>query len=276
MSSPVRRNSHIISSDTRLLISARYKRITRAINSEFWNSSSETDHSLYVGSYGRNTAINTSDLDVMVILPEDEYDHFTSLNGNGPSKLLQAVKNAISNTYPNTSIHGDGQVVVIKFSDGMRFEILPAFQHMVGYGYYRHWDGTYIYPDSNMGGNWLSTNPKAEQDAMTDKNTSSNGLLVETCKHIRYIRDTEYSSYHLSGILVDAFVYEAIGGWHFRKENEQHVDSEESYEQALVKRYNDMSYGRLIEPMLKAPGSNMSIDSKKGWSVLGKVLDFMV
>ena len=39
MSSPVRRNSHIISSDTRLLISARYKRITRAINSEFWNSS---------------------------------------------------------------------------------------------------------------------------------------------------------------------------------------------------------------------------------------------
>ena len=55
-----------------------------------------------------------------------------------------------------------------------------------------------------------------------------------------------------------------------------YVDSEESYEQALVKRYNDMSYGRLIEPMLKAPGSNMSIDSKKGWSVLGKVLDFMV
>ena len=276
MSSPVRRNSHIISSDTRLLISARYKRITRAINSEFWNSSSETDHSLYVGSYGRNTAINTSDLDVMVILPEDEYDHFTSLNGNGPSKLLQAVKNAISNTYPNTSIHGDGQVVVVKFSDGMRFEILPAFQHMVGYGYYKHWDGTYIYPNSNMGGNWLSTNPKAEQDAMADKNTSSNGLLVETCKHIRYIRDTEYSSCHLSGILIDAFVYEAISGWHFRKENEQHVDSEESYEQALVKRYNDMSYGRLIEPMLKAPGSNMSIDSKKGWSVLGKVLDFMV
>ena len=64
---------------------------------------------------------------------------------------------------------------------------------------------------------------------------------------VYYIRDTEYSSYHLSGILVDAFVYEAIGGWHFRKENEQHVDSEESYEQALVKRYNDMSYGRLIE-----------------------------
>ena len=190
MSSPVRKNEHVISSDTRSLISSRYKRITRAFNSEFWNSTSETDHSLYVGSYGRNTAINTSDLDVMVILPEDEYEHFTSLKGNGPSKLLQAVKNALRSTYPNTSIRGDGQVVVVNFSDGMKFEILPAFQHMVGYGYYRQWDGTYIYPDSNMGGNWLSTNPKAEQDAIAEKNASTNGLLVETCKHIRSVSYT--------------------------------------------------------------------------------------
>lgn len=275
MSSPVRKNEHVISSDTRSLISSRYKRITRAFNSEFWNSTSETDHSLYVGSYGRNTAINTSDLDVMVILPEDEYEHFTSLKGNGPSKLLQAVKNALRSTYPNTSIRGDGQVVVVNFSDGMKFEILPAFQHMVGYGYYRQWDGTYIYPDSNMGGNWLSTNPKAEQDAIAEKNASTNGLLVETCKHIRYIRDTEYSSYHLSGILIDAFVYEAIGGWHFTKSDEQHVDSAVSYEQSLVNQYDKMSYGRLLDPALKAPGSNMAIDPKQGWSVLGKVLDFM-
>lgn len=275
MSSPVRKNEHVINSDTRSLISSRYKRITQAFNSEFWNSTSETDHSLYVGSYGRNTAINTSDLDVMVILPEDEYEHFTSLKGNGPSKLLQAVKNALWSTYPNTSIRGDGQVVVVNFSDGMKFEILPAFQHMVGYGYYRQWDGTYIYPDSNMGGNWLSTNPKAEQDAIAEKNASTNGLLVETCKHIRYIRDTEYSSYHLSGILIDAFVYEAIGGWHFTKSDEQHVDSAVSYEQSLVNQYDKMSYGRLLDPTLKAPGSNMAIDPKQGWSVLGKVLDFM-
>jgi hypothetical protein len=276
MSSPVYKSKHVISSDARSLISSRYKRITRAFNYEFWGTSSDTDHSLYVGSYGRNTAINTSDLDVMVILPEHEYDHFSSIKGNGPSKLLQAVRNALLVTYPNTSIHGDGQVVVVNFTDGMKFEILPAFQHMVGYGLYRYWDGTYIYPDSNMGGNWLSTNPKAEQDTIAEKNALSNGLLVDTCKHIRYVRDTEYSSYHLSGILVDAFVYEAIGGWHFRKNDEQHIDSGVSYEQTLINRYNDLSYGRLLDPTLRAPGSNMQIDPKHGWNVLGKVLDFMV
>ena len=57
----------------------------------------------------------------------------------------------------------------INFSDGMFFEILPAF---------KNWDGSYRYPDTNMGGNWRSTNPKAEQDAMKNKNISSNGLLL--------------------------------------------------------------------------------------------------
>lgn len=68
-------------------------------------------------------------------------------------------------TYPRTDIRGDGQVVVIKFSDGMKFEILPAFKNNTIWG----WDGTYKYPDSHMGGNWMSTNPKAEQDAIKEK-----------------------------------------------------------------------------------------------------------
>ena len=119
MSSPVIKNAHIIDSDTRSHISSRYKRITKAINQTFWNSSSETAHSFYVGSYGRGTAINTSDLDVLIELPDDEFSHFSSIYGNGQSRLLQSVKNALLLTYPNTKIKGDGQVVVVKFSDGV-------------------------------------------------------------------------------------------------------------------------------------------------------------
>ena len=175
----VYKDNHPIDSDTRSLISKRYKTITKAVNGDFWNSNSETAHSRYVGSYGRGTAINVSDLDVLIELPNDEYSHFTSLSGNGPSRLLQAVKKAIQDTYPRTDIHGDGQVVVVKFSDGMKFEILPAFQKI---DYWGNWDGTYIYPDSNMGGNWLTTEPKAEQDAIANKNGywESNGLLTVT------------------------------------------------------------------------------------------------
>ena len=53
----VTRRGEIISADMRSLISQRYRRITKAVNLEFWNIESETAHSLYVGSYGRGTAI---------------------------------------------------------------------------------------------------------------------------------------------------------------------------------------------------------------------------
>lgn len=69
----VRKRGEIISLEQRLLVSQRYKRITRAVNSEFWDSTSETAHSLYVGSHGRGTAIDTSDIDMLLELPKDEY-----------------------------------------------------------------------------------------------------------------------------------------------------------------------------------------------------------
>lgn len=230
------------------------------------------DHSIYVGSYGRGTAINTSDLDVLIQLPDSEYERFSSMFGNGQSRLLQAVKNAILDTYPNTDIKGDGQVVVVSFTDGMKFEILPAFKVQ------KYWgdNAIYRYPDTHMGGNWMTTNPKAEQNAMKQKNNSTNGLLYETCKHIRYIRDTKYSSYHLSGILIDSFVYEAMGGWHFTREGEEHVPSQRTYEETLLQHYNEMSVYGMCLPHITAPGSGLQVDPTKGWDVLGKVLKYMV
>lgn len=264
----VTKNNYSIDMETRSLISKRYKTITKAINGDFWNSNSEVAHSRYVGSYGRGTAINVSDLDVLVELPDEEFEHFTAISGNGPSRLLQAVKKAIQDTYPRTDVNGDGQVVVVTFSDGMRFEILPAFRRISFYGL---WDGTYIYPDSHMGGNWLTTNPKAEQDAMKEKNDygESNGLLFDTCKHIRAVRATCFPSSHLSGILVDSFVYMAIQGWHWLRENEQ-GGSSSSYEQVLLSCYNSMNSSAIY-----APGSRMKVDAGRDWEVLGKVLKKM-
>ena len=120
MSLHVRNHNHQIDKETRILISKRYQRITKAINLEFWNSYSDTAHSSYVGSYGGGTAIDTSDLDVLHVLPTEEYDHFASLAGNGQSRLLQAVKNAILSTYPTTSIKGDLSVTEVPLNTEKR------------------------------------------------------------------------------------------------------------------------------------------------------------
>lgn len=52
-----------IDAKARETITMRYKRITEAVNRRFWNYVNDAAHSLYVGSYGRGTAINTSDID---------------------------------------------------------------------------------------------------------------------------------------------------------------------------------------------------------------------
>lgn len=263
MSDRIQKRGEVISQDIRKTISLRYHTVTKAINNEFWNSTNDTMHSLYVGSYGRNTAIDTSDIDILVELPSYLFDHFNNLSGNSQSRLLQAVRNTILSRYPRSDVRADGQVVKISFSDGMYFEIVPAFKDS--------W-GSYQYPDSNKGGSWKSTNPKAEQEEMARKNRSSNGLLYDTCKHIRYIRDNYFSSYHLSGIVIDSFVYNAIGNWRWSSNKESSAPSG-TYEQVLLDYYsqNGICYGM----SLNAPGSNDIVATTSSYECLGKVLKYI-
>lgn len=263
----VKQNKEKISREQRELISQRYKRITKAVNLEFWEIENETDHSRYVGSYGRGTAIDTSDIDILVELPRDVYEQHDAHKGNGQSRLLQAVRNAILQTYPRSNVHADGQVVVVDFSDGMKFEILPAFKQL---DYWGSWNGKYDYPDTNMGGNWRSTNPKAEQEAMRELNRTSNGLLYDTCKHMREIRDSYFSNCHLSGIVIDSFVYHYIGGWHWVREGEERSNKPVgTYEKTLTSACPNSSF------YLTAPGSGDSVDTRDSIETLYKVLNHM-
>src|SRR5258706_12701211 len=102
-------------------ISYRYKRITRQLNTDFRDNTSDTASSGYVGSYGRDTAAKgLSDLDMAFILPYSEYAKYNAFATNGQSALLQSVKRSIQKTYPTSESFGDGQVVVITFDDGVK------------------------------------------------------------------------------------------------------------------------------------------------------------
>jgi tRNA nucleotidyltransferase (CCA-adding enzyme) len=73
------RNNYLIPAATISSISTRYKRITKRLNLDFWTTDSETAHSLYVGSYGRDTAATgVSDLDIYFRLPYAEYEKYNA------------------------------------------------------------------------------------------------------------------------------------------------------------------------------------------------------
>lgn len=195
-------------------ISTRYKNITKRLNTDFWGTTSDTTHSLYVGSYGRKTATQGfSDLDMIFRLPYEEYKKYDNYSGNGQSALLQAVKRSIEKTYSTTSIRGDGQVVLVPFNDGIVFEVVPAFANK---------DDSFTYPDANDGGRWRITNPKPEIAAIKSRNDVCNGNLKQLCRMMRaWKRKWDVP---IGGLLIDTLAYQFIENWEYKDKSYFYYD----------------------------------------------------
>ena len=229
-------------------ISARYQAITKRLNTDFWDTTSETSHSLYVGSYGRNTAINGfSDLDMIFQLPYAMYEKYNKYIGNGQSALLQAVKASIEKTYSTTSIRGDGQVILVPFTDGITFEVVPAFINE---------DDSYTYPDANDGGKWRTTNPRPEIAAIRSRNDDCNGNLVRLCRMIRsWKRKWDVP---MGGLLMDTLAYQFIITWEYRDRSYLYYDF------MCRDFFQYMAAQDPTQEYWKAPGSGQWVYGAKG------------
>jgi len=227
-------------------ISKRYKAITKRLNTDFWDTTSDTSHSLYVGSYGRNTAINGfSDLDMIFQLPYSEYVRYDTYNGNGQSALLQSVRNSIKKTYSVTNIGADGQVVVVPFDDGITFEVVPAFINN---------DGSFTYPDSNYGGRWKTTNPKPEIKAMRERNIECNYNLIPLCRMMRAWKIKW--SVPIGGLLIDTLAYQFIIGWENKDKSYLYYDfMSRDFFKYMANQNKDQEYWR-------SPGSGQYVYGK--------------
>lgn len=195
-------------------ISVRYRAITQRLNTDFWNTDSEIAHSFYVGSYGRNTAIEgLSDLDMIFQLPASVYHQYNQHQGNGQSALLQAVRTSIQSTYSSTNIGADGQVVEIPFTDKIIFQVVPAFENT---------SDTYTFPNANDGGKWGTTNPKPEIEALRERNAKCNGNLYLLCRMMRAWKGTW--TVPIGGLLIDALAYQFIENYSFRDKSFLYYD----------------------------------------------------
>lgn len=195
-------------------IGQRYQLITRRLNLDFWDLDSKSSHSLYIGSYDRGTAIRGfSDLDMIFRLPYEYYEKYNSYRYNGESAMLQDVKESLQKTYPSTYVGGDGQVVVILFTDGITFEIVPAFLNK---------GGSYTFPDSNDGGRWRVTNPEPEIDAISLMDSECNGNLKWLCRIMRAWKN-EWNVL-MGGLLIDTLAYRFIKDWKYRDKSFLYYD----------------------------------------------------
>lgn len=205
----LRMNADVVSN-----ISSRAKTITKRVNSDSREIVSDTRYSLFVGSYGRGTDIHVSDIDMIVELPYSIYEKYNNYSNNGQSALIHALKETIKKTYSTTHVRGDGQVVKLNFTDGICYEIVPGFINKDG--------ESYTYPDTNNGGSWKVTKPRAEIAEMTAANTKWNKNLKRLC---RMARAWKYNwNVPMGGLLIDTLAYNFLKQWEYKDKSYNHYD----------------------------------------------------
>lgn len=185
-------------------VQTRYRQITRRLNYDFYGWDSDTLNSIYVGSYGRGTAIHVSDVDVLFRMPYQSYFRYESHVYNGQSQLLQDLRTSLRKTYSSSAIKGDGQVTGIFFSDGMKFEIVPGFELS---------DYSFRYPDSNDGGSWRITDPRPEIAAVVAFDRLTNGTMRHLCRMVRAWKDTW--NVPMGGLQIDTYAEKFLRQWKY-------------------------------------------------------------
>lgn len=119
-----------------------------------------------VGSHRKNTAVAPhSDLDMLFLLPTEVYFRFNALSGNVQSALLQEVKRALIETFPNTDLRADGQVILAPFQS-YSVEVVPAFIRP---------GGGYVTAHTENGGCWRLSHPAEELDMLNKADWASSG-----------------------------------------------------------------------------------------------------
>lgn len=143
--------------------------VVSCLNRAYYGTNSDTDHSFFIGSWGKNTAIRPPrDVDVYFLLPAAVYHRFHDHIWNRQSALLQEVKNWLALTYPNTDMSGDGQVVAVNFGS-YSVEVVPAFELTT--------QGRYWICDTHNSGTYKETAPWNELSQLETADKANAGNL---------------------------------------------------------------------------------------------------
>lgn len=220
--------------------------VVSSINRSYRGESS-IDHYILAGSWGKDTAIQPpNDIDVFVVLPDEVFHRFNVRQGNVQSQLLQEVRTNLADTYPQTRMRGDGQVVVVGFNSVV-VEVIPAFNAQ---------GGGWIIADTNVGGSWKHVNPIAEIDALsaTDAALNSNARkITKIMKQWRRHCNVPIKSFH-----IEQLVREALADMDWGKNSEFWFDW-------IVRDVFLYMYGRAGGGFYMPGGYNEWISLGDGW-----------
>ncbi len=222
-------------------------RIARSLWSSYYGGEFDSRCYVKVGSYGKLTATRPkSDLDMLFLLPTDEYFRINQLAGNKQSQLLGEVKETLEVTFPLTDLRADGQVVVAPFQT-YEVEIIPAFR----------WDDkTFITAHTEDGGSWRPSNPAVEYEWLRWADSVSLGKATHLTKMLKAWK--RECSVELKSVSLEVLACVFVSQW-------KHRDQTLFYYDWLVR-----DFFQFLSPYVNGwtlvPGTNEKIYLGNSWA----------
>ena len=148
------------------------------------------------GSYARHTAINDiNDVDVICIVDIDK-------TKTAPELVLAWTESILQKYYKTTK--RQGRSVGVQAAKGVWLDIVPATP-MNGD------DGPLWIPDRKAA-EWVSTHPKGQIQAATDRNKATNGYYIHVVKLMKFWRDRlPTESCKLKSYILESLIHGSVG-----------------------------------------------------------------
>ncbi|MEX2515181.1 MAG: nucleotidyltransferase [Candidatus Paceibacterota bacterium] len=158
--------------------STKIKSVCGAVHDKYYESDYDGSTKEVVGSYRKDTNIRPpKDIDLLFIMPDEEFGRFDAGQGNRQSKLLQEIREILNERFSTTEhITAFGKVIVINFAESSHsVELLPAWKLS---------SGAFKIPNTENGGFWEIWNPNMEVINL-EQSEEQNSLTLDFVKILK-------------------------------------------------------------------------------------------
>ena len=187
-----------------------HKKNIEACLDKYFSNKAASNNSQFIGSYGRNTAIYTENIRLLVTLPDELYWKISI----DIKDLLEYMKNALMEKYITCEYSDNGNGLNINVNGALSFEIVPGFIFN---------KGEYIYLYSGV---WRKLNLKEERNNFYQLNNNFNNNLVDLCRILKIWKN--YYNIDVANILLDTLAY------YFFKDKDKKYYSYDYYDEMIL------------------------------------------
>jgi len=197
-----------------------------------------TIKTIFGGSVSKHTYVDgLSDIDVLVLLNNSE------LSDKSPKEVNDYISDELQKRLPKTEIKSGKLAITLKFSDGVKIQLLPSIKTSTG-----------VKISSPNGQEWSNViKPQKFAEKLVNINKACNGKVVPVIKLIKSINSDLPSSRQLSSYHIESLAISIFSGYNGVKTSK-----------SMLRHFFEKSITKVLTPIKDKTGQTINTDTYLG------------